>query len=194
MPFLGTLFLYKFGKRKKIYYICAENIIIMITLNQFRDNANIKGICEDKARVWDNCGNKKELMDLALSAQGLDYVANAVGQGWGISADVIRNKFGSFNNGRYVFQSRSGYKTAMYCGFKGRIIGDLTAYLIIDSDIEIDIASYCICELYVAGKCNITLLGSGRCRVKVYGDHNNVTVVNKGVVDYRRDNRNDFDR
>ena len=165
----------------------------MITLNQFRDNANIKGICEDKARVWDNCGNKKELMDLALSAQGLDYVANAVGQGWGISADVIRNKFGSFNNGRYVFQSRSGYKTAMYCGFKGRIIGELTAYLIIDSDIDIDIPSYCICELYVTGKCNITLHGSGRCKVRAYGISDDIKVTNYGV-DYRRIDRNDFDR
>ena len=166
----------------------------MITLNQFRDNANMKGICADKARIWDNCGNKKDLMDLALSAQGLDYVANAVGQGWGISADVIRSKFGSFNNGRYVFHSRSGYKTAMYCGFNGKILVELTAYLIIDSDMDIDIPSYCICELYVAGKCNIRLFGSGRCKVKAYGNHDDITVENKGVVDYKRVDRIDFDR
>lgn len=165
----------------------------MITLSQFRDNANDNGICADKAHVWDNCVNKKELMDLALSAQGLDYVANAVGQGWGISPQVIRERFGSFNNGRYVYHSKSGYSTAMYCGYKGKVLCELTAMLIIDSDIELEIPSYCICELYVAGKSNIALRGSGRCRVRAYGVSNDIKVTNYGV-DYRRIDKNDFER
>lgn len=166
----------------------------MITLGQFRDNADKNGICVDKAHVWDNCGNKKELMDLALSAQGLDYVANAIGQGWGISPRLIMDKFGSFNNGRYVYRSPRGYTTAMYCGYRGKLICELTAMLIIDSDIEIEIPSYCICELYVTGVTKITLTGSGRCKVRVYGDSTEVDVVNIGTVNYIRVDRDDFDR
>ena len=165
----------------------------MVTLNQFRHNANENGICEDKARVWDNCGNKKDLMDLALSAQGLDYVANAVGKGWGISPNVIKDKFGSFNNGRYVYNSPTGYRTAMYCGYKGKVLCELTALLIIDSDIELELPSYAICELYVTGKSTITLRGGGRCKVRAYGVSDDIKVTNYGV-DYRRIDKNDFER
>lgn len=165
----------------------------MVTLSQFRENANREGICVDKAHIWDRCTNKKDLMDLALSAQGLDYVANAVSKGWGISPNVIKDKFGSFNNGRYVYNSPTGYRTAMYCGYKGKVLCELTALLIIDSDIELELPSYAICELYVTGKSTITLRGSGRCKVRVYGVSEDIKVTNYGV-DYRRIDKNDFER
>ena len=47
-------------------------------------------------------------MDVALCVQGIDYLAYAISAGWGISPSEIQSKFGSFNNGRYVYRVRKG--------------------------------------------------------------------------------------
>lgn len=153
-----------------------------VNIKDFRRNADENGICEGLAREWDSCSNKKQLMDVALCVQGIDYLAYAISAGWGISPSEIQSKFGSFNNGRYVYRSPKGYSTTMYCGFSGKVLVETTALLLIDCDIELDIPSWHICEIYATGSCNIRLKGKGRCVVIAYGGEEKISVE---VLDQR---------
>lgn len=165
-----------------------------VDIKAFRRNATERGICDALAREWDSCTNKKQLMDVALCIQGIDYLAYAISAGWGISPSEIRAKFGSFNNGRYIHTSPSGYTTTMYCGFSGKIIVETTALLLIDCDIELDIPSWHICEVYATGECNIRLRGKGRCVVIAYGDESKTTVdVLDRRLQYKRLNKENKD-
>ena len=67
-----------------------------ITLSEFRRQADKHGICEMSAE-WDNCKSKKQLIDIALSIRGIEYIAKAISEGWGIDADTICREFASFN-------------------------------------------------------------------------------------------------
>lgn len=162
----------------------------VVNIKRFRENASRNGICEDLARAWDSCANKKQLMDVALCIQGIDYMAYSIAAGWGISSSEIQSQFGSFNNGRYRHLNQKGYSTTMYCGFSGKVMVDTTALLIIDCDIELDIPSWHICEIYATGQCKIRLKGKGRCVVIAYGAEENISVdVQDTRLQYKRLNK-----
>jgi hypothetical protein len=165
----------------------------MIDLSSFRKNASERGICSEKASIWDKCTNKKDLMDLALSAQGMDYICDSIAKGWGISPSYIAERFKGFNNGRYVYYSPTGYKTAMYCGYRGMFLCELTALMVIDSEMDITIPDYHICEIYAVGNTHLRLHGKGRCRVLVYGDDDSVKIDADSSVVFTRKQKRDRD-
>lgn len=75
-----------------------------ITLEQFRKNADIHGVC-GMSKLWDSCKTKKQLIDLALDIKGIMYISKAMADGWGISADELCKEFGNFLNGKYIHSS-----------------------------------------------------------------------------------------
>ena len=166
----------------------------IVDIKRFRENADREGICKELSRQWDRCANKKQLMDVALCAQGLDYMAYSIAAGWGISPREIQSKFGSFNNGRYVYYSPAGYTSTMYCGFAGMVSVETTALLVIDCDIELDIPSWHICEVYATGRSRLRLKGGGRCVVIAYGSAENIEVeVLDKRLQYKRLNKDNKD-
>lgn len=143
-----------------------------VTLEQFRKNATDYGICE-MSEEWDNCKSKKQLIDLALSIRGIEYIAKAISEGWGIDADTICREFAPFNCGKYV-RDKDGYTSAIYCSDgKEDCIAEInattTAILVIDFIGTINIPINRICEIHlVNSKCYIK--GDGRGNVYLYGD------------------------
>ena len=143
-----------------------------VTLEQFRKNATDPGICEMSAD-WDKCKSKKQLIDLALSIRGIEYIAKAISEGWGIDADTICREFAPFNYGKYV-RDKDGYTSAIYCSAgKENCVAEInattTAMLVIDFVGRIIIPENRICEIHlVNSKCYI--LGEGRGYVYTYGD------------------------
>ncbi len=143
-----------------------------VTLEQFRKNATDYGICEMSAE-WDNCKSKKQLIDLALSIRGIEYIAKAISEGWGIDAKTICREFASFNCGKYV-RDKDGYTSAIYCSDgKENCVAEInattTAILVIDFVGRIIIPENRICEIHlVNSKCYIR--GEGRGYVYAYGD------------------------
>lgn len=137
-------------------YLCA-----MIDLDQFKANAQSHGICE-MLDDWNNAKSKKQLIDVALSIRGIEYIATAIAQGWGISPDVIERDFPMFINGRYT-RDKDGYTSQMYCRYEGKIDITTTAALIIGFDgvIKADRP----CELYIV---NSTAMITGNGIPKVY--------------------------
>lgn len=142
-----------------------------VTLEQFRKNAAEHGICEMSAD-WDKCKSKKQLIDLALSIRGIEYIAKAVSEGWGIDAETICREFAPFINGKYV-RDKDGYTSALYCSFKeespAEIYAEQTALLVIGFIGNIYIPKNRICEIHlVDSKCYV--VSKGKANIYVYGD------------------------
>lgn len=148
----------------------------MVDLEKFRENARREGICDRYAALWDGCGSKRGLMDLALSSQGADFVCDGIAKGWGISADEIVKRFGRYINGVYTYEDASGYSSVMYCKYYGEIVVDDTLLLLIDCDATVFVPDWAVCDIYATGFTNLSIVGGGRVRLIAYGDAGDVTV------------------
>lgn len=142
-----------------------------VTLEQFRKNASERGICEMSAD-WDKCKSKKQLIDLALSIRGIEYIAKAVSEGWGIDAETICREFATFINGKYV-RDKDGYTSALWCSFKeespAEIYAEQTALLVIGFIGNIYIPKNRICEIHAVNS-KFNAYGDGVLRLKSYGE------------------------
>ena len=142
-----------------------------VTLEQFRKNAAEHGICEMSAE-WDKCKSKKQLIDLALSIRGIEYIAKAVSEGWGIDVDTICREFAPFNYGKYV-REKDGYTSALWCSSKeespAEIYAEQTALLVINFIGNIYIPKNRICEIHAVNS-KFNAYGDGVLRLKSYGD------------------------
>lgn len=148
----------------------------MVDLEKFRENARNEGICDRYAVLWDGCGSKKGLMDLALTSQGIDFVCDGIAKGWGISVEEIERRFGRYINGAYVHEDDGGYSSVMYCGYEGSIDVGTTLVVLIDSDVVLSIPDWLVCDIYASGKVSISIVGGGRVRLIAYGDAGDVVV------------------
>lgn len=142
-----------------------------VALEQFRKNATEHGICEMSAD-WDKCKSKKQLIDLALSIRGIEYIAKAISEGWGIDADTICREFATFINGKYV-RDKDGYTSALWCSFKeespAEIYAEQTALLVIGFIGNIYIPKNRICEIHAVNS-KFNAYGDGVLRLKSYGE------------------------
>lgn len=148
----------------------------MVNLEQFRANADREGVCEKYALLWDKAGSKKQLMDIALSAQGADFLCDAIAKDWGISPDEIVKKFGRYINGVYTHEAQSGYTSVLYCKYYGSIEADDTLIVLIDCDVTISVPDWAVCSIYATGLTNISIIGGGRVNLVAYGDPSKVTI------------------
>ena len=137
----------------------------MVTLEQFKENAKQHGICE-MLDDWNNARSKKALMDVALSIRGIEYLARAISEGWGISPSVINDEFKPFLNGRYKRQM-DGYSSSIYCRERGDIVIDTTATLIIDFTGVIVVPSNMVCEIYLCNS-GVEIVGEGKAKIYTY--------------------------
>lgn len=148
----------------------------MVNLEQFRANAEREGICESYTLLWDKAGSKKQLMDIAMSAQGADFLCDSIAKGWGISPSEITSRFKRYINGEYTHEAKSGYTSVLYCNYYGSIEAEDTLVILIDCDVTISIPDWAVCSIYATGKTNMSIIGGGRVRLLSYGDPSDVTV------------------
>ena len=148
----------------------------MVTLEQFRANAEQEGICENYALLWDKAGSKKQLMDIAMSAQGADFLCDSIAKGWGLSPEEIVAKFKRYINGVYTHEAESGYTSVLYCKYYGAIDAEDTLVILIDCDVTINVLDWAVCSIYATGNTNISIIGGGRVRLLAYGNKADVTV------------------
>lgn len=149
----------------------------MLGLEQFRSYASGEGICEEYALLWDKAGSKRQLMDLAMSVQGADFLCDTIARGAGvITSDLIVSKFGRYLNGAYCYEDGSGYSSELYCKHYGAIDVDVAIVILIDCDVTLSVPDWMVCDIYATGVTNISVVGGGRVRLIAYGDAGDVTV------------------
>lgn len=144
-------------------------------LVNFREIAKGKGICGLYLSKWEDCISKKQLMDVALSAQGMDFLCKSISDGWGLQSKYIHKEFSRFLNGRYIHENENGYTSSLYCKYNGEIESETTAILIIDSNVEVNIPKNHICEVYVVGDTKINFNGEGKVIAIRYGKTSSIT-------------------
>lgn len=142
------------------------------TMQNFLRNAKRLGLCEEYTDKWTAAKSKKQLLDVALDANGLSFVANAVAKGY-LTAGYICSDFFPFINGKYI-RHKEGYTSALYCSCGND--NDLTAFeakttalLVINFVGTITIPKNRICEMHLVN-CKCCIKSEGRGNVYLYGD------------------------
>lgn len=135
-------------------------------LEKFKEQAKKHGIC-DMLQDWDNARSKKQLIDIALSIRGIEYIAHSIAEGWGLDPLYISKEFAPFNDAKYIREA-DGYTSALYCLPEDiDVTIKTTTALIIAHDGVITIPKNHICELYIC-KSDVIIQGEGKGVVHLY--------------------------
>lgn len=148
----------------------------MIDLKQYRKNARENNLCAEYSEKWDACHSNKQIVDMAFGVKGVDYLCDTIAKGWGISPEVICEKYKPFINGRYISQ-QNGYTSKLYCEYNGDIKCDTTLTCLIDCDVNMEIPGYLLFEVYCTGKCKINISGGGRVCFVCYGNPDDIIIT-----------------
>ncbi len=140
----------------------------MNEIEQFKQRAKEQGICELESNLND-CRNRKQYIDLLLNINGIEYMFEAMRDGWGVSYEFISETFTPFINGKYIAYNKK-YDAELYCKYNGKITARTTILAVIDSEIEINIPLDKYPLIYAVSGSKITLTGEGRGKVYLYGD------------------------
>lgn len=70
----------------------------------FIATAKANGLCEQYAARIANARSKRQLVDIALDENGVEWLAQCLHEGWGIDSRYIAEHFAAFNCGKYVWQ------------------------------------------------------------------------------------------
>lgn len=138
-------------------------------LEKLQRDAIEHNICSEYLKKWENAKTKRQLMDIALSAQGSIFMCTSIQQGWGIESSWLRKNFEPYLNHRYIMED--AYSSCMYVSNKGIAVADTTMILLIDSDMTINVPQNMITKVLVCGKSKVKVNGTGRVIVVRYGEH-----------------------
>lgn len=139
----------------------------------FKRNAALLGLCDKYKAEWNEAKDKKDLVDMALDANGVEFMARSVAEGWGLSKDYILENFGDYVNEKYV-RDKGGYTSKMYVDYGGDIFQPATLNLLIGCNTSVLVPESSVCKIYVCGRTYIRVNCAGKCYVYVYGGYNNV--------------------
>lgn len=146
---------------------------------------------EYKAKVGMSMSNK-QLIDIAMDANGMTYLCKMAGKGHGLPYSVITSRFAPFINGRYVSRHRSKngreYTSAIYCRYDG-LIDDakVTLLTILGSKCTIEVSPYHVIRVYVDSKSDVDIKCPetseayveywGAPKIGAHGAKNNITLI-----------------
>lgn len=154
-------------------------------LIDFKKKAKRLGLCDDYTIRWNKCSSKEELMKLALTINGVEFLADSIAFRWGLSKEYIVKEFGDYlcSTERHTVLSERGYTSEMYAMVNGGVIkpyGSLS--LIISCNCSITLYNNFMGFIYICDGSivNIDASLSKELRLFVYGDTNNITFSDKG--------------
>ena len=148
----------------------------MTELQQYREEAERHDMCVEYREKWDNCKNRKQMIDMALGVKAVDFLCDSIAKGWGIRPHVIRERFEPYINGRYVSHQK-GYASRIYCDFMGSITIDTALTALVCCNVNIYVPTYRSCEVYCTGRCNIEVSGKGSIVFVCYGRPSDIVIV-----------------
>ena len=70
----------------------------MIDLEQFKKNAIERGLCQGYTDKWTSEKSNRELFEIACDANGAEFMAASVAEGWGVSPEYFAKKFKAYIN------------------------------------------------------------------------------------------------
>lgn len=146
------------------------------------------GLCGQYKTMWDACRNKKDLIDMAIDANGVEFMADSIEFGWGLPKEYLMKEFGDFVNGKYQ-RNKGGYKSRMYVGYEEDITIDSTITLLVGCKGKIIIPCSMVASIYVCGGCDIDVKNDGVVYLYTYADNNKVHKNGKTEVIQRKESQ-----
>lgn len=147
----------------------------------FKRNATLLGLCGIYKSKWDNCKTPKELVDLALDANGVEFIADSIAFDWGISPKYIYDNFLEYQYyyNKYV-RIGDGYTSSMFTQIPlGEIFINTTITLIIDCAAYVHIPDNFIGKIYVCGGSHLHILNlNEKVELCIYGNDNVIELAN----------------
>jgi len=151
-----------------------NNEIDLLTLKR---NALRLGLCGQYKGKWDGCNSKQDLVRMALDSNGIEFMADSIAFGWGLSKDYLLREFGEFMNGFYRCREK-GYTSEMYIGAHGVLSVKSTLLLIgYCDDLEIEIPEHTVCRIYVCGGSRVRIENKGSVEIYEYGTDNIIKLI-----------------
>lgn len=135
----------------------------------FKRKAIDLGLCALYKEIWNKCFSKADLMNMALDANGAEFMADSIAFDWGLSRDFLVHEFGDYINGKYQ-RSQDGYTGEMYVGASGVIKLKSTITLVAYCDnLQIDVPECSVGKIYVCGESKVRIDNKGDVEVYEYG-------------------------
>lgn len=154
-----------------------ENNAKSTDLLTLKRNSLMMGLCEKYRHKWDSCTTKRQLIDLALDSNGVEFMADSIAFGWGLGKDYLVKVFADFINGAYV-RDKDGYTSEFYVGARGVIELRSTLLLVAYCDgLEIKIPKGSAGRVYVCGGSKIRIENDGYVDIQEYGSVNNIDII-----------------
>lgn len=141
-------------------------------LLNMKRKALMLGLCGEYKKKWDSCASKKELIDLVLDSNGVEFLADAITFGWGCSQEFLLNEFADFINGKYQ-RKKDGYTSELYVEPHGKIELRSTLTVIAGGRASVIVPPNFFGRVYVCGDGGSLIFGSngGSIELFVYGEN-----------------------
>lgn len=155
------------------------------SLIDFKKKAKLLGLCDDYKTRWDSCNSKEELVKLALTINGVEFLADSIAFKWGLTKEYIAKEFGEYlcNTEKHAILAESGYTSEMYAMIYDGVINPHGALnLIISCNCTIKLYDKFLGFIYVCdgSTLKIDASKSKELRLFVYGSDNNITFTDRG--------------
>lgn len=154
-------------------------------LIEFKKKARLLGLCDDYKVRWDNCNSKKELVKLALTINGVEFLADSIAFKWGLPKEYIAKEFSDYlcNTERHSILSESGYTSEMYAMVNDGVINPYGSLnLIISCNCTVKLYENFLGFIYVCDGSTLTIDASQskELRLFVYGNDNDIAFSDRG--------------
>ncbi len=137
---------------------------------ELKRKALAMGLCGDYKGRLDKSTTTKDVMDIALDINGVDFLCSSIASGWGLSEDFIRRNFAEYINGNYVATvgKSEPYTSEMYVGHTGEIVARTTLLVVLYSDAVIHVPINHACKIFSAGNTRVDIECDGFCEFADY--------------------------
>lgn len=156
-------------------------------LLKLKRNAIMLGLCGQYKGIWDNCKSKKDLVDVAIDVNGIEFMADSIAFDWGLSEEFLVTEFDEYINGKYR-RIKDGYSSELHVGEGNNTISvvstlNLFAY---SKNITIYVPQDSFCRIYLAKCSNVRIKNDGKFELCVYGDCGNIEINGKKAHSFAR--------
>lgn len=138
-------------------------------------NAIKLGLCGEYKERWDNAKDKKDLIDIVLDANGVEFLCDGCAFGWGLAPEYIESAFSDFINGKYISKQK-GYTSALYVNNTEDVEINTTIATFINCKCTVRVSVNQASKIYMVNSA-IEFINNGHLELIAYGNENHKTIT-----------------
>lgn len=147
-------------------------------------------ICEEYLRRWNEATTPRQLIDMALDSNGMEFMAGTCNTPAGVSSQFLLAHFPEFVNGAYL-SPQKGYTAEMFVAQKS-VSPRADLVLLLECNGEVTVKPNRCAKIYTDKKCKSLSVGAQKgswVEVYVFRRDTRVETKGEGVVNVYRMSR-----